>query len=387
MRTFSKAFYFPILFLIFFSTSLTAGVIFSDDFERSSLGADWSTTGSTGINNDTANSPTRSLYTRSGAASVTSKIINTSSYSLLTMEAWIRRGSDTFSEDPDGGEDLVLEYYNNLNNWVQTHSFSGSGTEGEIFNISYTFGADALHANFRIRIRQLDGDSGGYDYWHIDDISISDPIPNITPEAFTIHDTASIGTLIGSVSVFPSATAFTILSGDTDSLFTIDHNGNIDVSNTILDNNSTSSYDLNISASNANGADTEIITINIVDDIPLAGGAVNTRDFANVPILGNDSITINGSILQIGNQLLCRNGDSSNGNNGSDGATCIAPTANTPNNSWYQYRFKADTDASAPYNSMAKLNFQSGDEVVMARLYWSARINTASPTEIDNAKK
>lgn len=94
---------------------------------------------------------------------------------------------------------------------------------------------------------------------------------------------------------------------------------------------------------------------------------------------------MNGAILQIGNQLLCRNGDNWDGSNGADGNTCIAPTEGTPNNSWRQYRFKADTAATAPFNSMARLVMDSGDEVVYARLYWSARADNSTDASSDAA--
>ena len=47
---------------------------------------------------------------------------------------WIRRGADSFSEDPDGGEDLVVEYLNDIGVWVALETFSGSGGPGAIFN-------------------------------------------------------------------------------------------------------------------------------------------------------------------------------------------------------------------------------------------------------------
>ncbi|MEN8302603.1 MAG: hypothetical protein ABFQ64_00860, partial [Campylobacterota bacterium] len=95
--------------------------------------------------------------------------------------------------------------------------------------------------------------------------------------------------------------------------------------------------------------------------------------FTNVQIDGQNSVTINGSILQIGNQLICKNGNDGNGNSGADGGTCTEPDPGTPNNDWLQYRAKIDTSINAPFNTMAKLVMQSGDEVLLARLYWSAR--------------
>ena len=104
-----------------------------------------------------------------------------------------------------------------------------------------------------------------------------------------------------------------------------------------------------------------------------------TIAFSNVQIDGKDSVTINGSILQIGNQLLCKNS--------ADYATCEDPSplgteTNTQNNHHTQHRAKIDTNATHS-NTMAKLVMLAGDEVVLARLYWSAR--TADSTTAQSA--
>jgi len=104
----------------------------------------------------------------------------------------------------------------------------------------------------------------------------------------------------------------------------------------------------------------------------------NTRTFTNVQLLGKDSITINGAIVQIGNQILCKNDHDFN--------TCEAPDLGSPNNNNKQHFARIDTSVNHS-NTMAKLVLQSDDEVVYAGLYWSARIINAKDTEIANAKK
>ena len=212
-------------------------------------------------------------------------------------------------------------------------------------------------------------------------VTYDDPqtAPTITPETFTIYQDASIGTLIGSVIATPYATSFSIYSGDIDNLFTIDNSGNITVY-AALDTNSTSSYDLNISATNTYGTGSDIITINLVEDIALSSDAINTRDFKNVPIIGKNSVTIFGSVLQIGNQILCKSD--------ADFDKCEDPgtTDDTQNNYHTQYLARIDNNVTHS-NTMAKLVMQADDEVIFARLYWSARIETATSTEIGNAKK
>lgn len=123
------------------------------------------------ITNATANSPTHSLSINGGNTDATSIAIDTSSnFKELTM--WIRRGSDSFSEDPDNGEDLVVEYLNNANSWVGLETFAGSGTKGQIYNRTYAMPAAAKHSNFKIRLRMTNGNGANWDYWHVDDVCL-----------------------------------------------------------------------------------------------------------------------------------------------------------------------------------------------------------------------
>lgn len=153
------------------------GAGFCDDFE-SGL-ARWTVNNATraGISSQTSNSPNQSLYTRHGAVSVTSSSVDmTGSTGLVT--AWIRRGADSFSEDTDNGEDLVVEYLNNVNAWVALETFNGSGSSGQSYTRTYALPGDALHTNFQLRFRQTAGSGSDYDYWHMDDVCIT---PGGTP--------------------------------------------------------------------------------------------------------------------------------------------------------------------------------------------------------------
>jgi len=150
-------------------------ILFSDDFERTSLDPQWTTSNANnaGISTQTSNSGTRSMYTRYGAVSVTSQTINLA-VSGAKVEMWIRRGSDSFSEDPDATEDLVVEYLDNTSTWNQISTYTGDGTPGEIYNLSYQLPSDALYNNFQLRIRQTGGSGSGWDYWHVDDVVITE---------------------------------------------------------------------------------------------------------------------------------------------------------------------------------------------------------------------
>ncbi|WP_294961609.1 cadherin repeat domain-containing protein [Sulfurimonas sp.] len=205
-------------------------------------------------------------------------------------------------------------------------------------------------------------------------------IPIITPATYTIYNEAPTDTVVGTIVSTGSPTSFSILSGDIDSIFAVNDSGDITIeSNPNLESNTTNSYTLEINASNTSGFDVENFVMNLTDDIDLSSENVNTRAFTNVSISGKDSVTINGSILQIGNQLLCKNN--------SDGASCEEPSLGTPNNSHNQHKAKIDTSSGAPSsNTMAKLVMETGDEVIFARLYWSARIDNITSTQKDSAK-
>lgn len=144
------------------------GVNRCDDFEN---GFDnWTTTNSTrsAIGSETSNSSFRSLYTRHGAVTTTTTSFNSAGLNQITV--WIRRGADSFSENPENNENLVFQYLNSSNAWITLETFSGNGTQGQIFDRTYNLPANAQHANFQARFSQTGGSGVDFDYWHIDDV-------------------------------------------------------------------------------------------------------------------------------------------------------------------------------------------------------------------------
>jgi hypothetical protein len=149
-----------------------------DDFEQGMT--NWNITsggGNAGISTATSQSPASSMFTNSGVVTVTSNDINTNNTQFNGISMWIRRGSDTFSEDPDNGENLVVEYLNDSLNWITLETFLGNGTPGQIFTRTYNLPATAQHNGFQIRFRQTGGNNGLYDYWHVDDVCIEGSVP------------------------------------------------------------------------------------------------------------------------------------------------------------------------------------------------------------------
>ena len=155
-----------------------------DDFESGLT--NWTVTPISGVANvtsgvNTVNSPSNSLYLRSGQVYVTSNTIDTSTATAPILTLWVRRGQDGldgYSEDTDPNEDLQIQYLNSANNWILLDTVLGSGIKGEILNLSYALPADAIHANFRIRLYMTGGNAGSYgaglfyDYWHVDDVCV-----------------------------------------------------------------------------------------------------------------------------------------------------------------------------------------------------------------------
>jgi len=169
-----------------------------DDFETGQ--ANWTvnpTTGFAGISSATSSSPVNSLYLNGGVVNVDSVVVDTSAVWFSDLTVWIRRGSDAFSEYPDPGENLVIEYLNDVGVWVGLETFTGGGLEGAIFTRAYDLPAGGRHANFQLRFRMTGGSGAPWDFWHVDDVCFEQ---NIVPSllvskiAQTISDPVNGGT-------------------------------------------------------------------------------------------------------------------------------------------------------------------------------------------------
>ncbi len=154
----------------------TLGVNTCDTFEGSF--DNWVTTDSaaSGINGDTFNSASNSMFLRYGNVTTTSTSF--SSAGIDEMTVWVRRGADSFSENPDPNDDLFIEYLDSSLNWVELEEFLGGGTPGQIYNQTYALPLAAQHANFRVRFRYPFGSGSPYDYWHVDDVCFNGSEPD-----------------------------------------------------------------------------------------------------------------------------------------------------------------------------------------------------------------
>ncbi len=153
-----------------------AGADLSDSFEDGDLGP-WQSQGGpgsrAGVSTQTAGDGNNSMFLRHGEIFVRSPNIDFSSVTSADLSLWIRRGADSFSENPEAGEDLEVQYRTSANNWATLATFPGGGTAGEIFEPTYSLPADAFHANFRIRFHLAGGSGSDFDYWHVDNICLT----------------------------------------------------------------------------------------------------------------------------------------------------------------------------------------------------------------------
>ncbi len=131
------------------------------------------------------------MFLNGGIVDVESIVVDTSNLSFSDLTVWIRRGADSFSEDPDPGENLVIEYLDDLGSWIALETFTGAGQAGQIFPRTYNLPAAGRHANFQLRFRITGGDGTAQDYWHIDDVCFQQdtvPVLLVSKVAQTISD-------------------------------------------------------------------------------------------------------------------------------------------------------------------------------------------------------
>lgn len=170
-----------LLLMLLLSAPLLAApgdILFEDDFETdlSQWTIDNSGGGDASLGTETANSGSNSLRLRWDGVRVMSNSFN-AALPGVTLQVWIQRGDDSFSENPDNNEDLIVGYFDNGGGWNALETFPGAGTQGEIFSRTYTLPAAALHANLQIGFRYEQGSGFDFDYWHVDDVTVTEIDP------------------------------------------------------------------------------------------------------------------------------------------------------------------------------------------------------------------
>lgn len=156
------------------ASAVPGDILFTDNFERAAL-FPWTTTNATvsGIRTgpQVSGSPTRGAFTRSQQVTITSPGFN-AAVPAAEVSYWVRRGDDLFSEDPDVGEDLIIEYRRADGSWAQIVSFDGGGLAGQTMTGTQILPPDAMHASLALRVVQTNGSNFNFDWWHIDDLLV-----------------------------------------------------------------------------------------------------------------------------------------------------------------------------------------------------------------------
>ncbi|MCG8405783.1 MAG: M12 family metallo-peptidase [Phycisphaerales bacterium] len=162
------------------ATSGALTVPFSDQFPTETLDPDnWRD-----INGAQSNtlgngepSPPNSLNV-DGFDTIESNFMDTSNLPNGIISYWWQSGGN--AEVPDPGDDLVVEYLNNINQWIQLSIHLGSGPDDQPFAFaSFPIPLDGQHPFFRLRFRSTSNAGGSNDDWFIDNVTV-DP-GDITP--------------------------------------------------------------------------------------------------------------------------------------------------------------------------------------------------------------
>ena len=155
--------------------------LLSTDFESGSLAtAGWShdamtADASAGVSDATSNSGSLSAFHNGDEGALVSPAVDASGVQSVTLQYWMQKGAESFSENPDAntGEDLIVEYLDANGNWVEIDRVEDTVSAGAEFTESVTLSdVDALHDGFQLRFHQEGGSAPNGDFWHVDDVSI-----------------------------------------------------------------------------------------------------------------------------------------------------------------------------------------------------------------------
>ena len=152
-------------------------------------------TGVGGVSAVTSNTAPQSMFLSENTLTSTSATFDATG--VQTITTWVRRGDDSFSEDPDAGEDLTFEYWDGAA-WQLLETFAGGPPSGEIFTRFYDV-TSLVHANFAVRYGLTTGSGAGFDFYHVDSVcflTTPPPIPNIVVTKTGCEDGTSCVTVV-----------------------------------------------------------------------------------------------------------------------------------------------------------------------------------------------
>ncbi|MBD3332877.1 hypothetical protein GF356_08500 [candidate division GN15 bacterium] len=131
-----------------------------------------------------------SIAVDGGNDTLVSQLIDLEGVSEAVLAYYYEAGGS--GDVPEVGEDLFVEYKDNLGNWIQINQHAGDGVAMQSFkNVTLRLPADALHKNFQVRFHAL-GSCEGCDIWYLDDISV-DYTPAIAVAPADLYETLLTG--------------------------------------------------------------------------------------------------------------------------------------------------------------------------------------------------
>lgn len=152
--------------------------IFEDSFQSTIIDPKkWTVVGGATVDDVGSNEPSPEYSLRlnghpSGGDSIESAVIDLSSCSRATLTYYYERTGR--GDSPEAGDDLIIDYNDGLN-WVELDRQLGGGPDMTDYNdVRKELPTEALHANFRLRIRSIGTSSSTsiYDDWFVDDVTI-----------------------------------------------------------------------------------------------------------------------------------------------------------------------------------------------------------------------
>ena len=117
-----------------------------------------------------------------------SAVMDTSGTELMVVSYWWQQTGG--GGEPGAGEDLIVEYHNSQENWIELNSHLGAdpgSNQFEFVEIPLTGGA--RHSDFRLRFRSTGNST--QDDWYIDDVFVGTPPEDATTTLPFIDDFAS----------------------------------------------------------------------------------------------------------------------------------------------------------------------------------------------------
>ena len=136
----------------------------------------WTTIINAESNSDHMNAPSEPYSLNldghpNGADTVASQIIDLRNKSNVNLSFYYQRTGG--GNSPETGDDLFIEYLNDIGTWVLMSQQSGGGADMTTFEyVEVSLPTDAYHSAFKLRIRNIGtpGTTGSYDDWFVDNV-------------------------------------------------------------------------------------------------------------------------------------------------------------------------------------------------------------------------